>query len=109
MFYLIGVYLRTLTFININNDEEDKPSGRMINFRKHQKLAEVIRDIKRWQAMPFSLTSVGTIHSFLEESFKRYCDNVDYGEQLWFLSLEREPREREDPHMAALLQDSGFL
>ena len=67
----------------------------MVNFRKRQKAAEVIQDIKRWQAMPFSLTSVGTILSFLEHSFNKYMDGVDYGDQFWDLSLEREPREFE--------------
>ena len=52
----------------------------MVNFRKRQKAAEVIQDIKRWQAMPFSLTSVGTILSFLEDSFNKYVDGVDYGD-----------------------------
>ena len=104
---MIGVYLTTLTFIN--DGAEDKLSGQMVNFRKRQKAAEVIQDIKRWQAMPFSLTSVGTILSFLEDSFNKYVDGVDYGDQFWNLSLEREPREREDEKMARLLQESGFL
>ncbi|KAK7682391.1 hypothetical protein QCA50_014596 [Cerrena zonata] len=103
----IGVYLTTLTFIN--DGAEDKLAGQMINFRKRQKAAEVIQDIKRWQSMPFSLTSVGTILSFLEDSFNKYVDGVDYGDQFWNLSLEREPREREDEKMARLLQESGFL
>ena len=67
----------------------------MVNFRKHQKAAEVIQDIKRWQAMPFNLNSVGTILWFLEDSFNKYIDGVDYGDQFWNLSLEREPREFE--------------
>ena len=104
---MIGVYLTTLTFIN--DGAEDKLSGQMVNFRKRQKAAEVIQDIKRWQAMHFSLTSVGTILSFLEDSFNKYVDGVDYGDQFWNLSLEREPREREDEKMARLLQESGFL
>ncbi len=81
----------------------------MINFRKRQKAAEVIQDIKRWQAMPYSFQSVGTILVFLEESFTKYTDGIDYGDQFWHLSLEREPREREDEKMARLLQESGFL
>ena len=39
------------------------------------------------------LTSVGTILSFLEDSFNKYGDGVDYSDQFWNLSLEREPRE----------------
>ena len=81
----------------------------MVNFRKRQKAAEVIQDIKRWQAQPYNLTSVGQILAFLEEAFSKYQDGVDYGDQFWHLSLEREPREREDEKMARLLQESGFL
>lgn len=81
----------------------------MVNFRKRQKAAEVIQDIKRWQAQPYNLISVAQILAFLEESFDKYQDGVDYGDQFWHLSLEREPREREDEKMARLLQESGFL
>jgi len=103
----IGVYLTTLTFIN--DGAEDKLGGNMINFRKRQKAAEVIQDIKRWQSKPYNFQTVGTVLSYLEESFNRYTDGVDYGDQFWNLSLEREPREREDEKMARLLQESGFL
>ena len=81
----------------------------MINFRKRQKAAEVIQDIKRWQAMPYIFQVVATVLAFLEETFGKYQEGVDYGDQFWHLSLEREPREREDEKMARLLQESGFL
>ncbi|KAI1789570.1 ras GEF [Ganoderma leucocontextum] len=103
----IGVYLTTLTFIN--DGAGDKLSGGMINFRKRQKAAEVIQDIKRWQAAPYNLQTVASVLSYLEDSFHAYQDGVDYGDQFWNLSLEREPREREDEKMARLLQESGFL
>ncbi|KAI0632185.1 ras GEF [Trametes polyzona] len=103
----IGVYLTTLTFIN--DGAEDKLSGNMINFRKRQKAAEVIQDIKRWQAKPYNFQTVAPVLAFLEESFQQYVDGQDYGDQFWNLSLEREPREREDEKMARLLQESGFL
>ncbi|KAL7279895.1 hypothetical protein ACG7TL_006304 [Trametes sanguinea] len=103
----IGVYLTTLTFIN--DGAEDKLGGNMINFRKRQKAAEVIQDIKRWQAKPYNFQTVAPVLAYLEESFSQYVDGVDYGDQFWGLSLEREPREREDEKMARLLQESGFL
>ncbi|CAL1713340.1 unnamed protein product [Somion occarium] len=103
----IGVYLTTLTFIN--DGAEDKISGQMVNFRKRQKAAEVIQDIKRWQAIPYSYQTVATVLAYLEESFNKYGDGVDYGDQFWNTSLQREPREREDEKMARLLQESGFL
>ncbi|KAI0667585.1 ras GEF [Trametes maxima] len=103
----IGVYLTTLTFIN--DGAEDKLAGNMINFRKRQKAAEVIQDIKRWQAKPYNFQTVAPVLGYLEESFQQYSDGADYGDQFWNLSLEREPREREDEKMARLLQESGFL
>ncbi|CCM04907.1 uncharacterized protein FIBRA_07104 [Fibroporia radiculosa] len=102
----IGVYLTTLTFIH--DGAEDKLAG-MINFRKRQKAAEVIQDIKRWQSKPYNLQAVASVLSFLEECVGKYSDGVDYADQFWNLSLEREPREREDEKMARLLQESGFL
>ncbi|KZT11988.1 ras GEF [Laetiporus sulphureus 93-53] len=103
----IGVYLTTLTFIN--DGAEDRIDGNMINFRKRQKAAEVIQDIKRWQSKPYNYQTVGSVLSYLEESFVKYADGFDYADQFWNLSLEREPREREDEKMARLLQESGFL
>ena len=102
-----GVYLTTLTFIN--DGAGDKLSGNMINFRKRQKAAQVIKDMKRWQSSPYNFQTVASILSYLEESFQAFQDGVDYGDQFWNLSLEREPREREDEKMARLLQESGFL
>ncbi|KZT73839.1 ras GEF [Daedalea quercina L-15889] len=103
----IGVYLTTLTFIN--DGAGDKLGENMINFRKRQKAAEVIQDIKRWQSKPYNFQTVASILSYLEECFNKYSDGHDYADQFWNLSLEREPREREDEKMARLLQESGFL
>ncbi|TFY69536.1 hypothetical protein EVJ58_g335 [Rhodofomes roseus] len=103
----IGVYLTTLTFIN--DGAGDKLGDNMINFRKRQKAAEVIQDIKRWQSKPYNFQTVASILLYLEECFNKYADGFDYADQFWNLSLEREPREREDEKMARLLQESGFL
>ena len=81
----------------------------MINFRKRQKAAEVIQDIKRWQAKPYNFTVVTPVVNYLEDAFNKYADGADYGDKFWEQSLLREPREREDEKMARLLQESGFL
>lgn len=68
-------------------------------------------DIKRWQATPYNLTPVPAILTFIEDSLNQFS-NTDArasGDVFWQLSLEREPREREDEKMARLLQESGFL
>jgi son of sevenless-like protein len=81
----------------------------LINFRKRQKAAEVIEDIKRWQLAPYSFHFVPSVASFIEDSLRQFEDGRDLSDVFWNLSLEREPREREDEKMARLLQESGFL
>ncbi|KAL5524506.1 CDC25 [Sanghuangporus sanghuang] len=103
----IGVYLTTLTFIN--DGSKDVLPGNLINFGKRQRAAEIIREIQRWQSQDFNLAPLPPILTFIEESLSTFNDSVDWGEHFWNLSLEREPREREDEKMARLLQESGFL
>ncbi|EJC97980.1 ras GEF [Fomitiporia mediterranea MF3/22] len=103
----IGVYLTTLTFIN--DGSKDILPGNLINFGKRQRAAEIIREIQRWQSKDFNLAPLTPILTFIEESLSAFNESVDWGEHFWNLSLEREPREREDEKMARLLQESGFL
>ncbi|KAJ8455118.1 hypothetical protein ONZ45_g19044 [Pleurotus djamor] len=104
----IGVFLTTLQFIQDGNPDNLAP-GNLVNFRKRQKAMEVINDIKRWQAQPFNFTPIPAVLAFIDESLNQFSDTVDVREHFWKLSLEREPREREDEKMARLLQESGFL
>ena len=103
---LAGVFLTQLTFINEN---PNMIGPNQINFRKRQKAAEVIEDIKRWQLTPYSFHVVHSVVSFIEDSLRPFEDGRDLSDYFWNLSLEREPREREDEKMARLLQESGFL
>ncbi|KNZ81298.1 Cell division control protein 25 [Termitomyces sp. J132] len=103
----IGVFLSTLQFIQDGNP--DMLPGGLVNFRKRQKASEVINDIKRWQAQSFNLQAIPAVQAFIEESLNQFTDSKASSEQFWALSLEREPREREDERMARLLQESGFL
>ena len=103
----IGVYLTTLTFIN--DGSKDVLPGNLVNFGKRQRAAEIIREIQHWQSKDFNLAPLPPILAFIEENLSSFSDSVDWGEQFWNLSLEREPREREDERMARLLQESGFL
>ncbi|KAF9488025.1 ras GEF [Pleurotus eryngii] len=103
----IGVFLTTLQFIQDGNP--DNLAGSLVNFRKRQKAMEVINDIKRWQAQPFNFTPIPAVLQFIEESLSQFSETVDVREHFWQLSLDREPREREDEKMARLLQESGFL
>ncbi|KAJ7164624.1 ras guanine nucleotide exchange factor domain-containing protein [Mycena crocata] len=102
----IGVFLTTLQFIQDGNP--DNLQGNLVNFRKRQKASEVINDIKRWQA-PFNFHVIPSIQAYIEESLNAVSDTRESSERFWTISLEREPREREDEKMARLLQESGFL
>jgi son of sevenless-like protein len=102
-----GVFLSTLQFIQDGNP--DMLPGGLVNFRKRQKASEVINDIKRWQAQPFNFIPIPAVLSYIEESLGQFSDTRASSEHFWALSLEREPREREDEKMARLLQESGFL
>ncbi|KAG6841265.1 hypothetical protein C0991_000405 [Blastosporella zonata] len=103
----IGVFLSTLQFIQDGNP--DMLPGGLVNFRKRQKASEVINDIKRWQAQPFNFILLPTVQTYIEETLNQFNDTKASSEHFWALSLEREPREREDEKMARLLQESGFL
>lgn len=102
-----GIYLTDLTFIGDGN--ADTLNGNMVNFRKRQRVAEIIQEIKRYQSIPYNFQPVPVILAYIEENLNQFTAPVDYDEQFWQLSLEREPREREDEKMARLLQESGFL
>lgn len=102
----IGVFLSTLQFIQDGNP--DNLPGGLVNFRKRQKASEVINDIKRWQAQPFNFTPIPAVSAYINDSLNQFI-NGDTRDLFWSLSLEREPREREDEKMARLLQESGFL
>ena len=102
-----GVFLTTLTFVQ--DGSKDALPGNLINFRKRQKASEVIQDIKRWQSHPHNFHPLPNVLMYIEESLNQFNDHADIGDLFWNLSLEREPREREDEKMARLLQESGFL
>ncbi|KAJ7601115.1 ras guanine nucleotide exchange factor domain-containing protein [Mycena floridula] len=103
----IGVFLSTLQFIQDGNP--DNLAGGLVNFKKRQMASEVIIDIKRWQAQSFNFVSIANVQQYIEESLSQYNDSKATSEHFWQLSLDREPREREDEKMARLLQESGFL
>jgi len=94
----------------IQDGNPDNLPGGLVNFRKRQKASEVINDIKRWQAQTFNFTPIPSISTFLDDTLNQYnSDTRASSDHFWVLSLEREPREREDEKMARLLQESGFL
>ncbi|KAJ7935414.1 ras guanine nucleotide exchange factor domain-containing protein [Mycena leptocephala] len=80
----------------------------LVDFRKRQKLVEVINEIKRWQ-VPFNLHVVPSIQAYIEHSLNSVSDIKECNERFWTISLELEPRDAQDGKMARLLKESGFL
>ncbi|THH15352.1 hypothetical protein EW146_g5099 [Bondarzewia mesenterica] len=93
---------------NVSGPNSTSPPN-LVNFRKRQMAAEVIDEIKKWQSKPFNFAKVDVIYDYVQDSLKKFNDVPDVSDLFWNLSLEREPREREDEKMARLLQETGFL
>lgn len=99
-----GVYLTDLTFI-----EDGIPSlikrTNLINFAKRAKTAEVIRDIQQYQNVPYPLQPVPELQDYILTNMQSAGDV----HEMYEMSLQVEPREREDEKIARLLSESGFL
>jgi son of sevenless-like protein len=73
----------------------ESPGRRLIHFSKRQKAADVIREIQQWQAIPYALTAQPAVQEFITERLQ----SVEDGPDLYEISLQLEPREREDEKM----------
>jgi len=101
----VGVYLTDWTFIGDGNPDQLREKPHQINFNKRQKAAELIVQIQSYQSLPYQLSPMPAIVKFLEEALENPRDE----KELYDLSLELEPRERDDEKIARLLAESGFL
>jgi son of sevenless-like protein len=99
--------LTDLTFIQ--DGHSDNLTGNIVNFRKRQKAFEVIQEIKRWQSISYNLQPIPSIQAFLDTSFKHYSESPELGDHFWNLSLDREPKEREDEFTYLMLQDTAYV
>jgi len=106
----LGVYLTALLFIQDGSKDmipgPNKDGPMLINFVKRHKAAEVLREIKRFQTSLYNLTLVPSATALIEDSLRLASPDND---SAWNLSMEREPREREEEKVQRLLQDSGFV
>jgi son of sevenless-like protein len=91
----LGVYLTDLTFI-----EDGIPSiikkTTLINFAKRAKTAEVIRDIQQYQNVPYPLQPVPELAEYILSNMRTAGDV----HEMYEMSLQVEPREREDEKIA---------
>jgi len=96
--------LTDLTFIEDGNPDFIKKTD-LINFAKRAKTAEVIREIQQYQLVPYPLQAVDELQQYILSNMQAAKDV----HEMYDLSLQIEPREREDEKIARLLQESGFL
>ncbi|KAK7509866.1 ras guanine nucleotide exchange factor domain-containing protein [Phyllosticta citriasiana] len=99
-----GVYLTDLTFIEDGIPSLIKKTN-LINFAKRAKTAEVIRDIQQYQNVPYPLQPVPELQDYILTNMQSAGDV----HEMYDMSLQVEPREREDEKIARLLSESGFL
>ncbi|KAH7925881.1 ras GEF [Leucogyrophana mollusca] len=102
----IGVFLTALT--HIQDGSKDYLPGDLVNFRKRQKKSEVVQELQRWQTSPHNFHPLPSVLAYLDESLDFFGDR-DVGEVFWQLSLEREPREKDEDRLARMLHESGFF
>lgn len=101
-----GVFLTALT--HIQDGSKDYLPGNLVNFRKRQKTSEVIQDLQRWQAQPHNFHPLPSVLVYIDDSLRQFGDQ-DVSDVFWQLSMEREPKEREEEKLARILHESGFF
>ena len=85
---VVGMYLTDLVMIQDGNGDFLKKSNHLINFYKRVKTAEVIREIQQYQSVPYCLTTVPEIQTFI----RRGLDGTKSVVDLYDMSLALEPR-----------------
>jgi len=96
---LPGVYLSDLTFIEDGNPNMLRNNEKLINFSKRMKTAEVIRDLQQYQTVPYPFHRVAELQAWLDNELA----NSSEIQELYDLSTQVEPREREDEKMYSLI------
>jgi son of sevenless len=94
-----GVYLSDLTFIEDGNPNMLRNNEKLINFSKRMKTAEVIRDLQQYQTMPYPFQKIQELQKWLDHEL----ENSSEVQELYELSVQVEPREREDEKMYVAL------
>ncbi|KAF9358379.1 hypothetical protein BGX26_001904 [Mortierella sp. AD094] len=83
----VGVYLTDLVMIQDGNPDFLRRTDNHINFYKRVGTAEVIREIQQYQSVPYCLTTVPEIQTFI----RRGMDNAKSVAELYEMSLTLEP------------------
>jgi len=79
-------------------------NDRLVNVEKFVKLGGILGEIRQFQKVNYSLVNVKEIQDFLDRGLSIARD----ADTLFDLSIEVEPREREDEKILRLLVEKGF-
>ncbi|KAF2104922.1 ras GEF [Rhizodiscina lignyota] len=93
-----GVYLTDLTFIEDGIPSIIKKTN-LINFAKRAKTADVISGIQQYQKVPYPLQPVPELQEYILNNMRTAGDV----HEMYEMSLQVEPREREDEKIARLV------
>jgi son of sevenless-like protein len=85
----------------------DTLPGDLVNFRKRQKVAEIIIEVKQWQLQPHYFHPIESVLKFIEELMKSCSKHPDMGERVWNSNLKQDLQQDEEK-MIHLLQESGI-
>lgn len=95
----LGVQLLDLTYIEDGNP--DTVDGGLVNFAKLRLVHGLIQEVQQYQSLPYNLLAVDEIVELLDEALALHDSDGSMNEtsmlksmeqQLFALSLEREPR-----------------
>ncbi|WVQ83901.1 hypothetical protein IAT38_006045 [Cryptococcus sp. DSM 104549] len=78
------------------------PTQPLINFFKRGLSAEILRDIAQYQSQPYNLARSKIVQDWIQEGFKE----VEAIGDLYDLSTDVEPREKEEERITRMLHDS---
>lgn len=103
----LGVYLTDLVFIDDGNPDLLR-STPFINFGKHRKTFEVVKEIGVYQSKPYVLAPVHGIQRFIKDNLvESQREN-----ELYERSLQLEPRQQRDDEsekITNILLENGFM
>nr|ODN85994.1 hypothetical protein L203_04494 [Cryptococcus depauperatus CBS 7841] len=86
-------------------EQEIIPTKPLINFFKRSLSAEILRDIAQYQSQPYRLAKSRVVQDWIANEF----DHVEKAGDLYDLSVEVEPREKEEERITRMLHDSVSL
>lgn len=98
-----GLYMTDFTFI-LDGNPTRVYNDRLINVEKFVKVGAILTEIRGLQLIPYYLTPVREIQDFLDKGLGAARD----ADSLFDLSMQLEPREKEDEKILRLLQEKGF-